>query len=199
MVPKPPAKHLGSMHLVIPAEQHLSSYVDALERGWSPDNLRADARHGELALIQRSRQAFLASLDDPDASGDPILLPDGSQVSRLPGFHRWLWDGEFCGSIGFRWVPGTAELPETCLGHIGYSVVPWKRGRGYATAALGELLPQARARGLPYVELTTRHDNVASQRVIQANGGILVGRFQAPRLHGEDAVLRFRIRLDDAD
>ena len=57
-----------------------------------------------------------------------------------------MWDGEFCGSIGFRWQPGTSTLPPYVLGHIGYAVVPWKRGRGYATQALALLLPEARKR-----------------------------------------------------
>jgi predicted acetyltransferase len=183
------------MQLVLPAEPYLASYVDALRRGWAPDNLRPEAAQEELAAIDRDAPAFLASLDDPTGRGEPIVLPDGAQVPRLPGFQRWMWDGEFCGSIGFRWSPGTAALPETCFGHIGYGVVPWKRGRGYASAALRQLMPHARAIGLPYVELTTRPDNIASQRVILANGGELVERFEAPRHHGAGAVLRFRIPL----
>jgi len=71
-----------------------------------------------------------------------------------------MWDGEFCGSIGFRWQPGTTALPPYCLGHIGYSAVPWKRGNGYATTALRLLLSDARARGLAFVELTTDADNI---------------------------------------
>jgi predicted acetyltransferase len=183
------------MQLLVPAEPYLAGYVDALRRGWSPDNLRPEASQEELAAIERDPSAFLASLDDPDGRGEPIVLPDGALAPRLPGFQRWMWDGEFCGSIGFRWAPGTAALPETCFGHIGYGVVPWKRGRGYASEALRQLLPHARTIGLPYVELTTRPDNVASQRVILANGGALVERFEAPRHHGAGAVLRFRIPL----
>ena len=73
-----------------------------------------------------------------------VLLPD---AQRLPGFSRWIWDGEFCGSIGFRWQPGTEVLPPHCLGHIGYAVVPWKKRRGHATRALAAMLPLARAEG----------------------------------------------------
>ena len=69
----------------------------------------------------------MALLDDREAKRGPVTLPDGSQVPRLPGYRRWMWDGEFCGSIGFRWQPGTSALPPYVLGHIGYSVVPWKQ------------------------------------------------------------------------
>jgi predicted acetyltransferase len=116
-------------------------------------------------------------------------------VQRLPGYALWMWDGEFCGSVGFRWQPGTTELPPYCLGHAGYSVVPWKRRRGYATRALQLLLPYARAEGLVHIELTTTVDNLASRRVIEANGGRLVERFRTSEAHGGAESLRFRIVL----
>ncbi len=181
------------MILVRPSLEYLSSYTHALERGWSPDNLRAEAAAEELQKLAQAPHEFLASLDDADAKGAPIRLPDGSLVPRLPGFRRWIWDGEFCGSIGVRWSPGTVELPEWCLGHVGYSVVPWKRRRGYASAALAHILPDARSRGLPYVELTTEPDNLASQHVIIANGGVLIERFTAPQAYGGGTLLRFRV------
>jgi hypothetical protein len=34
--------------LVWPTEEYLPSYVDALRRGWSPDNLRPEAAREEL-------------------------------------------------------------------------------------------------------------------------------------------------------
>jgi predicted acetyltransferase len=116
-------------------------------------------------------------------------------VPRLPGFRRWLWDGEFCGSIGFRWQPGTSSLPPHVLGHIGFAVVPWKRRRGYATLALAQLLSEIGNKGLTFVELTTDQDNAASQRVIRANGGELIERFRKPAAYGGKASCRFRIDL----
>jgi predicted acetyltransferase len=106
-----------------------------------------------------------------------------------------MWDGEFCGSIGFRWQPGTTALPPYCLGHIGYGVVPWKQRKGYATLALALMLPHAKAESLPYVELTTDPENIASQRVIEANGGVLVARFTKPPQYGSTPGLQFRIGL----
>ena len=183
------------MQLVLPQPEHLSAYGDALQRGWSPNNLRAEAAQEELAAIAQDPAKFLAAMDDREAQGDPITLPDGSKVARLPGFRRWIWTDTFCGVIGLRWQKGTADLPPHVLGHIGYAVVPWQRGRGLATAALAALLPQARAVGLPYVELTTDPDNRPSQRVIEANGGVWVEAFVRPASMGGKPGWRYRIDL----
>jgi predicted acetyltransferase len=182
------------MQLVRPCPEHLCGYVAALERGWSYDNERGvEAAREELIRIRGDAAAFLASLDDREGKGSPITLPDGSAAKRLPGFKRWIWDGEFCGSIGFRWQPGTTALPPHCLGHIGYAVVPWKQGLGYAKCGLRLMLAEVRPVGLPYVEITTDPDNIASQRVIAANGGILVAHFTKPPQFGCKPGLRFRI------
>ncbi len=180
--------------LIWPSAEFLPGYIAALSQGWSADNTRGKlAADEELAKIAIDAAAFLDSLVDRDAKGDPVKLPDGSEVPRLPGYRRWLWDGEFCGSIGLRWQPGTEALPPHCLGHIGYAVVPWKQGRGYATEALRRLLPEAHAEGLKYVEVTTDPDNFASQRVIEANGGVLVEHFTKPEHFGSKPGLRYRI------
>jgi len=185
------------MELVRPGMQHLASYVEALERGWSADNVRgAVAAMEELARISEDATAFLAAMEDREAKGPLVTLPDGSHVARIPGFRRWIWDGVFCGSIGIRWQVGTAELPPHCLGHIGYAVVPWKQGQGYATAALRAMLREARALGLPYVEVTTDPDNVASQRTILKCGGELFEEFVKPAQFGAKPGLRYRIALD---
>ncbi len=185
----------AAMELVWPAPEHLASHVDALERGWSPDSTRAEAGQEELVRIRKDPLLFLAQQIDREGKGPAVTLPDGSTVARIPGYRRWMWDGAFCGSIGFRWQPGTTALPPHCLGHIGFSVVPWKRRRGYATRALALLLPDARKEGLPFVELTTDLNNLASQRVIVGNGGQLVEQFQKPAQYGHASGLRFRIEL----
>lgn len=187
------------MQLLTPSLDALPGYAAALERGWSPDNIRGETvAREELAKIEADAPAFVALQVDREAKGPPIKLPDGSTAQRIPGYHLWMWDGDFCGVIGFRWQPGTSALPPHVLGHIGYGVVPWKRRKGYATVALGLLLPRARKEGLAWVDITTDPENVASQRVILANGGVLVGPYKKPAPYGEADGLRYRIQLVDA-
>lgn len=58
-------------------------------------------------------------------------------------------------------------------GHVGYFVRPSARRRGHATAMLRESLPWAYDLGIDPVLVTCDDDNVASRRVIEANGGVL--------------------------
>ena len=180
-----------------PTLELLPGFVDALRRGWSPDNLAGpDHSLQILREIERDPEAFVGALDDREARGRPITRPDGSVVPRLPGFNRWIFDeAAFCGSVNLRWQPGTSTLPPHVLGHIGYAIVPWMRGKGYATAALRLLLADARAVGLEYVELTTDADNIPSQRVILSNGGHLIGSFKKDAAYGGAETLRYRIAL----
>jgi predicted acetyltransferase len=187
---------VAGTRLVRPAAEHLPEYEAALRRGWSPDNVTPEATARQhLEAIARDPTGFLASLDDPEARGGPVTLPDGSMRPRLPGFRRWILDGGFCGSIGCRWRPGTPELPPHVLGHIGYAVVPWRRRAGQATRALGLLLREVAPLGLPWVELTTEPENTASIRVILDNGGELVERFTKGPEYGGAPGLRFRVAL----
>lgn len=187
---------MARMELLWPSLSHLPAYVAALERGWTPDNERGrEAAEDELARIELSPSNFVASLVDLEGTGGPVQLPDGQLVPRLPGYRKWIWDGTFCGSINLRWNPEGGALPWYCLGHVGYSVVPWKQRRGYATQALALLLEEARERGLTHVELTTDGSNLASQRVIHANGGALLGEEAKPAAFRGGKLLRFRIAL----
>jgi predicted acetyltransferase len=189
---------MSAIELLRPTTALLPSYVSALEAGWSPDNVRKEvAAREQLHAIKVDPERFVDGLDDPTASGDPIALPDGSTVARLPSIVRWIWDGNVSGAIGFRWQAGTAELPPYVLGHIGFSVVPWRRGNGYAKQALNLMLDEARLQGLRYVELTVDPENTASQKVIAACNGVLIEHFRKTAAYGFAETLRYRIELGD--
>ncbi|MBV9977102.1 MAG: GNAT family N-acetyltransferase [Hyphomicrobiales bacterium] len=183
----------GRLEFDTPRADWLSSYAQALEKGWSPDNTR-DVSAEQLAALAHDPSAFLASLV---AQGGTITLPDGSTRPKLPFIRLWLWDGEFCGTIALRWQKGTNALPAHVLGHIGYAIVPWKRGYGYASEALRVILERARDVGLTRVEITTDPANEASRRVIEKNGGRLVEEF-VNEAYGTGVRLRYAVELRGA-
>lgn len=82
---------------------------------------------------------------------------------------------------------GVAKLRHTLTpaledigGHIGYSIRPRERGKGYGARILAMTLERARALGLSRVLLTCDTANVRSARVILRNGGVLTSEGYSP-------------------
>lgn len=186
------------MILVQPSLEYLDGYLDTLRQGWDPYSFQQSdgPLAAEIERIKQNPKAFLESAYNIMGGGAPIVFEDGSKGERLPSFTKWMWDGEFCGRIQFRWQHKTGEIPETCLGHIGYGVVPNKRRKGYATLALKTLIEEIRYCGMPFVELVTDIDNTPSQNAILRCGGVFVENFKAPQAHGGSFKKRFRVFLN---
>jgi predicted acetyltransferase len=165
-----------ALRLIAPGLAKLAQYEAALATGWSPDTTH-NVSTAQLAALRRDPYAFLAELTRQEGT---IVTASGRVVPRLPSRVYWLDDGEFCGVINLRFVPGSDALPDYVSGHIGYAVVPWKQRRGYATRALALVLPIAGEVGLRRVEITCDDDNEASRRVILKNGGISIGTRPEP-------------------
>ena len=106
-----------------------------------------------------------------DRARDDSPRPTG----HLPATFYWVVDDAdpdtYLGSIAVR--HGLTPFLLEVGGHIGYSVRPSARRRGVATEALRQVLPHAAALGIDPALLTCDLDNVASARVIEANGGVL--------------------------
>ena len=156
------------------------------------------AAHDEFGSGQRDGDGDW--VEPPDAGGYPGVTWTRDELETPDGFARFVqWRLDRArddtprptGHVPatFYWVVDDAE-PDTYLGsiavrhgltpfllevggHIGYSVRPSARRRGVATEALRQVLPHAAALGIDPALLTCDIDNVASARVIEANGGVL--------------------------
>jgi predicted acetyltransferase len=58
-------------------------------------------------------------------------------------------------------------------GHIGFSIRPSERGKGYGNVLLRQVLGKAKELGLGNVTLTCREGNLVSRKIIESNGGLL--------------------------
>ncbi len=97
-----------------------------------------------------------------------VSLPD----DWVPASTYWLVrDGRVLGTCNLRHK--LTEALRDVGGHVGYSIRPSERNKGYATLMLKYALEKARQMGLRRVLVTCDKTNIASQRVIQKNGGVL--------------------------
>lgn len=130
-------------------------------------------------------------LDDPAEFARLVAnrIGDAESTSqRPPGWttatYWWMEDpdlaDEFVGSISLRHNIDHPTLA-TVGGHVGYSVRPGARRRGFASDALRQVVPLAAARGIPRLLVTCDLDNVASARTIEANGGVFEGELRGKR------------------
>lgn len=134
--------------------------------------LAAVAEFQAEKLAWWSGPAIDMAATDFDAFVESKLTEATSETDeRPPKTHLWaIVDDTLVGRIAiFHRL--TAAL-EASGGHIGYDVRPPFRGRGLATEMLRQALPLAWELGLSRVLLTCDATNMASQRVIEKNGGV---------------------------
>ena len=95
-------------------------------------------------------------------------LPEGRVIATQFLFIRRS-DSKIVGMIQVRHYFN--EYLEKYSGHIGYSVRPSERRKGYAKTMLKMALPFCNSIGLDKVLITCNEDNEGSERTIRANGG----------------------------
>lgn len=94
-------------------------------------------------------------------------IPEGwVPAVQLVAFAR---DGQAVGFLNFRLRLSAYLLEEG--GHIGYSIRPSERGKGYAKEALRQGLQVAKEKNIKRALVTCSTENPASRAVILANGG----------------------------
>ena len=146
------------LELIEPTEALREAHMDFLDDfRQAGEQYSREARHDFAAYVRRRRD---------QANG--IGLPDG----WVPATTYWLVrGGRVLGSCGLR--HRLTDALRDFGGHVGYSIRPSERRKGYATQMLAMVLEKARAMGLKRVLITCDANNVPSARVIQKNGGRL--------------------------
>ena len=161
--------------------------------------------------IRAYRKEFLDSGDSMDGTGalrrfenpqdwieylnrhkDPLTVPEG----RVPSTQYMLVMEEgrkIAGMIDIRHCLN--NYLERYGGHIGYSVAPSERRKGYAVLMLRMALPKCKELGIEKVLITCISGNEGSKRTILKNGGIYESTVYEP---DEDVYLeRYWIDLSE--
>ena len=109
-------------------------------------------------------EAWLESNRDMEMG---LGIPEGwVPAVQLVAFAR---DGQAVGFLNLRLRLSAYLLEEG--GHIGYSIRPSERGKGYAKEALHQGLQVAKEKNIHRALVTCSTENPASRAVILANGG----------------------------
>ena len=151
------------MQLVYPSVQYKASYLAAVEEAKNEVN-------PFLTTIAKPKdnQPFEEFVKGKTQQSQGLNLPEG----WVPATELWLIDNdELIGTVNIRHF-----LTDHLLqlgGNIGYYIRPSQRKKGYGKEILKLGLAHAKRMGLTKVLLTCDDTNIASQKIIEANGGVL--------------------------
>lgn len=165
--------------LVRPDVRYQRSFLAAMrefaEEGRAGDDSMVGHRLARFGATWESPEGFAEYVDFEIADG---LDQTPRLADRVPSTNLW-WveeEEEYLGRIAVR--HRLTEFLRTIGGHIGYDVRRTRRREGHATAMLRAALPVARGIGIDPALITCDVTNLASRKVIEANGGALETEYQ---------------------
>lgn len=162
------------------AEELIQYRQEFLDAGSSMDGCGPLRRLEDIeAYIQYCKEG-----EDPETV-PPQLVPATQFLFVRKGDHRLV------GMIQVRHYFN--EYLEKYAGHIGYSVRPSERRKGYATKMLRSTLSFCKEIGMDKVLIACIEGNVASEKTILANGGVYESTVHEPNRDWE--LKRFWIAL----
>jgi predicted acetyltransferase len=174
--------------LVRPSVRHARSYVAALREGFRR-GAQETVSERRIRQIEADFAAYIAATTEQTGR---LRLPTGEVVPKVPFSVFWLVEGNaFIGEANVRHQLNAYLVKEG--GHVGYGIRPSRQRQGYGRLILALALEECRRLGLERVLLTCLQDNVASARIIEANGGELENVIDDPA--GRGPLRRYWIAL----
>lgn len=175
-------KKVEKVKLVLPSMKYARAYLRAVKEFDEIGKITALGVHLPTntlkdlpAYIKRARENRLG-----------INLPKG----RVPSTLYWAGVGhKIVGRVDIR-----HKLNKNLRiigGHIGYTVVPSERQKGYGTQMLALALPRARKLGIKNVLVTCDATNIGSKKIIERNDGQLINKIKKDGI----LLLRYNIKL----
>jgi predicted acetyltransferase len=176
------------MELIFPSEEYKTNFIAAVKelRSERPTSTRHEYYRNLLPEnLEKDFGAYIRRVHDASVG---VGLPD----EYVPYTDYWLVDnGEYIGRVSIRHTLNDHLL--NLGGHIGYDIRPSRRERGYGKKILELALPKAKELGIEKVLVTCDEANIASRKIIEANGGVLEDKRPNPR--GGSDKLRYWIQL----
>lgn len=158
--PLEPRQPASPPFLAIPHPRYKRSFIQAARELIAEGNWR----QWDPLLLHTRFDEYLATLRA--AETEPL-------AGMVPASRFWLIvdGGRFAGELDLR-----HRLNDSLRrfgGHIGYTIRPSARHQGYGKLLCRLGIKEARRRGIRDILLTCDADNIASRKIIEANGGVL--------------------------
>jgi predicted acetyltransferase len=163
----------GTVTLELPDKQYKDSFIEALEE------FQQEGKYTYLNKDQMTTdfEAFIAEIPE-------IRM----KINHVPETEYWLIeDKKYIGRLSIRHKLNGELLVKG--GHIGYSIRPSERRKGYGVKILELGLEKAKILGLTRILITCDSSNEASRKIIENHGGVLENEVAGKS--GNPTILRF--------
>ncbi|MDO4483830.1 MAG: GNAT family N-acetyltransferase [Clostridia bacterium] len=135
-----------------------------------------ESMDGTVSLIRQSQCAPWLEEAAFYADPDTVITNGWVKATQLICIRRS--DRKMVGAIHVRHTLN--DYLKQFAGHVGYSVAPSERRKGYAKWMLAHVIPYCHALGIAPVMLSCSESNTGSRSTILANGGKLIRREYEP-------------------
>ena len=162
------------IHLELPNIRYKKTYLETVKEFLELGSDNDSTNHYVRTSIEELDKSFDAFVQEKIDNHNNIQKEGWVQCTEF-----WIIDDneEYCGRISLR--HRLNDFLSRYAGNIGYDIRPSKRGKSYATIALGLCLNEAKKIGLDKVLLTCDDTNVASIKTIEKYHAVLQDKIKA--------------------